>query len=136
MENQFVSYEKAIELKELGFDELCWAWYNMPDEDVRYCFSEQRSPITNSHEEWSAQIWKSKVENIGLPTSSQVFKWFREKYDYYCEIFVDDNKTFGFLISYFVEDGRADKPIQRGYNSYEEAEDACINKLIEVIKEK
>ena len=133
---EFITHTQALELKQLGFDELCWAWYNIPDEDVRYCYSEQRSPITNSHEEWSAQIWGKKAENIGLPTSSQVLKWFREKYDYHCEIFVDDNKTFGFLISYFVEDGRADKPIQRGYNSYEEAEDACINKLIEILKQK
>lgn len=132
---EFITYTQALELKELGFDELCWAWYNIPDEDVRYCYSEQRSPITNSHEEWSAQIWGKKAENIGLPTSSQVLKWFREKYGL---IGIPQYFTGGYYC-FTINDMKDTKESNRlftEYLTYEEAEDACITKLIEVVKQK
>ena len=28
MKNEFIPYEQALALKELGFDELCFGWYN------------------------------------------------------------------------------------------------------------
>ena len=70
MNKEFVTYEHALALKELGFDEPCWAWWHIEDCDTRFCYSEQRSPIINSRE----------TEIIGLPTFSQAFRWFREKY--------------------------------------------------------
>lgn len=132
---EFITYTQALELKELGFDELCWAWYNIPDEDVRYCYSEQRSPITNSHEEWSAQIWGKKAENIGLPTSSQVFKWFREKYNLlgivgYCD---DNSGKFMSVIDNINSDIDYD---MNAKDTYEQAELACIDRLIEIVKNK
>ena len=30
MEEQFVTYEIALKLKELGFDEKCLVWYYLP----------------------------------------------------------------------------------------------------------
>jgi hypothetical protein len=36
------------------------------------------------------------------------------------------------MISSFVEEGVLEKPIQRNYSSYEEAELACLIKLIEI----
>lgn len=132
---EFITYTQALELKQLGFDELCWAWYNIPDEDVRYCYSEQRSPITNSHEEWSAQIWGKKAENIGLPTSSQVFKWFREKYNLlgivgYCD---DNSGKFMSVIDNINSDIDYD---MNAKDTYEQAELACIDRLIEIVKNK
>ena len=70
------------------------------------------------------------------PLYQQVFRWFREKYGLYPEIFVDDNKTFGFLISSFIEEGRLDKPITRQFNTYDEAELGCVKQLIEIIDRK
>ena len=124
MNKEFVDYKTALALKELGFDEPCWAWWHIEDCDTRFCYSEQRSPIINSRE----------TEVVGLPTYSSAFRWFREKYDIHCEFFVDDSKTFGFLISQFVGDERVDKPIQRKYLTYEESEEVCLNKLIEMVK--
>ena len=127
---EFITYTQALELKKLGFDEPCWAWYNMPDEDVRYCFSEQRSPITNSHEEWSAQIWESKVENIGLPTFSQCFKWFREKYELHGYI-----EGMYPWCRYYINT-HDDRWEGHKYDTYEECENALIDKLIEILKQK
>jgi hypothetical protein len=130
---EFITHTQALELKQLGFDELCWAWYNMPDEDVRYCFSEQRSPITNSHEEWSAQIWGNQVENIGLPTFSQCFKWFREKHQLNGELYSQLRPSNKFMYGFKI--GGSDI-IYDGFHTYEEAEDACLDRLIQIAKNK
>ena len=36
MKNEFVPYEQALELKQLGFNEECFAWYNMSQDNL--CF--------------------------------------------------------------------------------------------------
>ena len=108
MEKEFVPYELALRMKELGFDEPCM----------------------------SSRDMNNGKGLIQLPLYQQAFRWFREKYGYYYEIFVDDDKTFGFMISYFIEIGRADKPIQRMYTTYEEAELACLEKLLEIVESK
>ena len=131
---EFITYTQALELKQLGFDEPCWAWYNIPDEDIRYCYSEQRSPITNSQEEWNAQIWGSKVENIGLPTSSQVLKWFREKYNIIG--LIEGGFDMTNIFTYCIWEGFKDKIYDDYYGTYEEAEDVLINLLIDKVKNK
>ena len=132
---EFITYTQALELKQLGFDEPCWAWYNIPDEDIRYCFSEQRSPIVNSQEEWNAQIWGSKVENIGLPTFSQAFKWFREKYNLLGIVGYCDDKTGKFMS--VIDNINSDIDYDmNAKDTYEQAELACIDRLIEIVKNK
>ena len=129
MTKEFIPYQQGLQLKELGFDEPCWAWWHIEDCDIRFCYSDQRSPIINSRE----------TEIVGLPTYSQAFRWFREKCDLYVDLFVDDDKTFGFMISYFLDKDyfyeRVDKPIQRKYTTYEEAEQACLEQLIQIVND-
>lgn len=132
---EFIPYTQALELKELGFNEPCWAWYNISDEDVRCCYSEGRSPITNIQEEWNAKIDNRPIENIGLPTFSQAFRWLREKYNIlgivgYCD---DNSGKFMAVID------KINDPIDYDMNTkntYEEAELACLIKLIEITKNK
>ena len=78
---KFLSPEVAVKLKEKGFNEPCWAWFNIPDQDIRFCYSEERMPMTNSDEDWNAKQKGIEVENIGLPTHQQVVDWFREKHN-------------------------------------------------------
>lgn len=117
MKNEFVTYDQSLALKELGFNEDCFAVYSEHDETRVYNQSDIREGLT-----------------IPSPLYQQAFRWFREKHDIHCEFFVDDSKTFGFLISQFVDDGRIDKPIQRKYLDYEEAEQACLDELIKILK--
>ena len=78
MEKEFIPYEQALKLKELGFDEPCLGYYagdilctGQPqeihlDEDGNYKMSKTESfPI------------------IAAPTYQQAFRWFREKYGLY-----------------------------------------------------
>jgi hypothetical protein len=123
MKKEFIPYEQALELKELSFDKPCLAFYNGKFlESTGYDFDNDTS------------------KDIGLcivaPLYQQAFRWFREKYGLYSEIFVDDNKTFGFYITSFIEEGRLDKPITRQFNTYDEAELGCVKQLIEIIDRK
>ena len=134
---EFITYEQALALKELGFDEPCWAWWHIEDCDTRYCYSDQRSPIQNSRE----------TEIIGLPTFSQAFRWFREKYglmhiinpyDFTAEIDslkerIVDEKYGDFIPHHHIID---DEGEEIKHSSYEEAEHACLDKLIEIVKNK
>jgi len=118
MEKEFIPYQTALELKELGFNQPCFGWW----------FADEEMLIID-------KSTKSTSENIiQAPTFSQAFRWFREKFGYYADLFVDDDKTFGFMISSFVKEGVLEKPIQRNYSSYEETELACLIKLIEIVK--
>jgi hypothetical protein len=118
MNKEFIPYEQALELKELGFGELCLFYYG----------DNQALRIYHQSEIYD--------DLVGAPLYQQAFRWFREKYGLYAEIFVDDNKTFGFYITSFIEEGRLDKPITRQFNTYDEAELGCVKQLIEIIDRK
>ena len=122
MQEHFVNYNQALSLKELGFDEPClggwdkpgdWWWH--PDSDI----------------------------TVDGPLKSQVFKWFREKHGIWVTFEYDDcdcveanvcwyvGKCFTYGIGpLFLTNELND------FKTYEEAESACIDKLIEIIKEK
>ena len=144
MEKEFVSYELSLALKEIG--------YQSPNPIGGYrggaIFYYERSSelFYDGLPMYSSSYHEGQII---APLYQQAFRWFREKHGYYVDLFVDDDKTFGFMISYFVEikivllsvikyrhAGRADKPIQRKYKTYEEAELQCLKKLIEIAKEK
>jgi hypothetical protein len=108
MNKEFIPYEQALELKELGFDEPCLAWHN------------------------SGRFFKDNYNNINskmdfdyccaLPLYQQSFRWFREKYNLFISITHYEN-------GYSIND-------LRRFDTYEEAEFACLKKLIEIVKNK
>lgn len=127
MTKEFIPYQQGLQLKELGFDEPCWAWWHIEDCDTRFCYSDQRSPIINSRE----------TEIVGLPTYSQAFRWFRENYKLHSYIHSD----YSWNISGGIWDLNGHKGSRYDWDSnphttYEEAELDCLNKLIEIIDAK
>jgi len=132
MNKEFIPYEQALELKELGFNEECMAYWtsSLNGYHIEY------KHYINKHWMFTANDNKNRDKMCTAPLYQQAFRWFREKYGLYSEIFVDDNKTFGFYITSFIEEGRLDKPITRQFNTYEEAELGCVKQLIEIIDRK
>jgi hypothetical protein len=110
MNKEFVPYEQALELKELGFDEPCFGYYK--------------------HEEL---LIEGKYKNsdhgfsISAPLYQQAFRWFREKYNahIYPKKFTEN--------TWRVSWGDWESLI---FETYEEAELACLIKLIEIVKNK
>jgi hypothetical protein len=128
MNKEFIPYEQALELKELGFDEPCMAFYEPGNEEVQIVGVEQRYNDPKL----------LRLKDFCAPLYQQAFRWFREKYGLYADLFVDDDQTFGFCVSSFAEEGRCrlDRPIKRQFSTYEESELECIKFLIEIVERK
>ena len=116
MDKEFVSYEIALALKELGFDEECFGYYVITT-----------LLITTDN------VYDSKeIPTIKAPLKQQVYRWFRDKYSSQCDIWqYEDNLSFAFSVK--INFKRMDAEI--GFKTYEEAENACIDKLISILKQ-
>jgi hypothetical protein len=138
MEKEFVPYELALRMKTLGFDEPCFAY------QIKYQKPIIQIKVKNSKLEKQALIYRNTYKGVSpikitLPTFSQAFRWFREKYklvnyiEYYAEwnfeIFRIDDK-----IAEVQDDINVDYTFKGG--TYEEAELACLNKLLEITETK
>lgn len=129
MEEQFISYEEALDLKELGFDELCLARFDGGGFRMLPVYD----PLKNSEikESWFCVT----------PLYQQAFRWFRKTYRLNPEISVGV-KGFSFMFYEFIDSVQAGFSIQNinytriYFETYEEAELACLRKLIEIVKNK
>jgi hypothetical protein len=126
MEKEFVPYTESLELKELGFDEPCFAFYRFGKEFY----------IKGQYKNTEL----APVIGPTVPTFSQAFRFFREKYGLKGEVDIVDTfwSKWSFKIelkgsTYILYSGLTEKIY---FNSYEEAELACLVKLIQIIKEK
>jgi hypothetical protein len=121
MEIEFVPYEQALALKELGFDEPCAAcYYKKFDNEIGY------------HKVY--RDFNFVQLTVSAPTYSQAFRWFREKYDLHYQLipFFSDKESHA--VDYYLALAQHRPPIQ--VKTYEEAELACIEKLIEIVEQK
>jgi hypothetical protein len=72
---------------------------------------------------------------ISAPLKQQVFRWFREKYDLLGYI-DSDTMEYGIEYSYHINIlKRGDTWFNLYIDTYEEAEERCIDKLIEIAKQ-
>jgi len=113
MEKEFVPYELALELKELGMDLGWYNYLNFYDSSTKeFCFV---------------------MKDVPAPLYQQAFRWFREKYKVRFLIESGMSSNWGEFFKVIFPDGE-----QRGmsYTTYEEAELACLQKLIEIVKTK
>ena len=139
MNKELVPYQEALELKELGFDEKGFVkvrWLNsvhyqtkvpfkphitMNGQDIKFEY-----PIPEKHPSPGF-----KALELQVPTFSQAFRWFREKYNLTSWVYNSDVDKFFYTI---LQNGR----IIKAHDSvaiYEEAELACLIKLIEIVKQ-
>jgi len=122
MNKEFIPYEQALELKELGFDEECLGLYNKNGDVLPL------KPYTSENK---------------APLYQQAFRWFREKYCLQHEIIRAGSKHW--LLTIIEIDKVTENSIFNGNryelddeiepNTYEEAELACLKKLIEIVKQ-
>jgi hypothetical protein len=128
---EFVSYELALALKELGFDEPCIAFYlekvltfHTHGIDPHFIFKK------------NSNLWYSS----SAPTYSQAFRFFREKFNLFScvELHLNFPIRYYFIIDEIGNDDfvyhTEDETIF--YDKYEDAEIACLKLLIELVKNK
>jgi hypothetical protein len=131
MEKEFVSYEIALKLKELGFDEPCFTYYHNINGNIRTGIE------VHIHNAWTYAGTK-KLETTLAPLHQQVFRWLRNKYDIdfsimstYSRYNENTSKKYGGVIdnkTVFINVGF--------YETYEKAELAGLQKMIEIIEKK
>ena len=127
MEEQFIAHKHALALKELGFDEPCLAFWDGKNTDAFYF-----NNIRDASGDYVPFQKHDRLKWFGAPLKQQVFRWFREKYGYWSYIKEATKGTCRFNIEKFDE-----KFFNSGlFGSYEDAESACIDKLIEMVKKK
>ena len=132
MNKEFIPYEQALALKELGFDEPCFGYYVIENH-----YSEKKGDFKSvniidgyvGYGSYSAL--SSRTHRMLAPLYQQVFRWFREKHNLDCNVAtyaLNRPKEYHWLISWTNE--------AKGHGlskTYEEAEQACLDKLIEIV---
>ena len=114
MIKEFVPYELAVKLKAIGFNEECFGAYH----------NENYLDLESEEYDYSYAV--------KAPIFSQAFRWFREKYLYHPHFFSKEDGTFVWCIRWYIDGIQKDTPYFSS-NTYEEAELACLDKLIDII---
>ena len=127
MKENFIPFEEAKELKELGFDEPCFAYYEISSllkegYRIRYVEHENSNPL--------------KQSIIGgyclAPLFQQAFSFFREEYDLIGIVQTNGCGDF----DYYITGGSDFEENTSYWTSYEEAQLECLKMLIKLSKEK
>jgi hypothetical protein len=145
MDKEFVPYQQALELKELGFDEPCFGkFYTKPKCKMFGIDEEGRAyPMKNTPKKLYT-IGEDCVLNdsnvIVAPLYQQAFRWLLEKHNLYGIIIPTVTMAWTFKTMTAVT-GMVEVPPYNHVDAYdysrrEEAELACLQKLIELAKNK
>ncbi len=108
MQNEFLPYDRALKLKQLGYDEEGFGTYNVNGEVL---------PLMPYTVESKAILFQ------------QAFRWFREEHGLGHMINGIGYESFLFNIGGLVT-------VFPMFKTYEEAELACLDKLIEIVESK
>jgi hypothetical protein len=133
MEKEFVPYEQAFALKDLGFKEPCLEYYSTPNHPSLKPFI--LLGINPSEPLMSSQMYKIGIWKIKAPLYQQAFSFFREKYELDGWV-VPYLKLNGSKVYSYIIDGADYDEEDCELNTHEEAELECIKKLIEISKNK
>jgi hypothetical protein len=129
MEKEFIPYELALRMKKLGFDYNILGFY-YDKNSLEHCCGDTKVKDLERGE-------------VAAPTFSQAFRFFRKNYRLSVNIHdclddfeaiitqwtLSDNK----IVKEFPQRADISYPNNR-FDSYEEAEQACLEKLIEIVE--
>jgi hypothetical protein len=128
MEKEFIPYKQAVQLKELGFNEPCFARYYFHEPNNIQYFQPNYAKTFND-----ILIYKGEevILYYSAPLYQQAFKWFRDKYGLNSISPTRIYKT-DFYQSRIINWNTWEEIDVIQCSSYEEAELECIKKLIEI----
>ncbi len=141
MKKEFVTYDIALRLKALGFDQPCLAFYQME-------YSEVTPQLVDDSYEYKMTGFmtckNSEIPNhyTAAPTLRQAFEWFRDTHNLFSTINIDQTMEPKFCYSIVkynqYEDGQFDwqtivfnSDLER---SYPLAEVTCLEKLCDIVE--
>lgn len=127
IEQEFIPYEQALALKELGFNEPCLSFYN-----------DKKEIVIASENDFKASFAFDNNNPILSPLYQQAFSWLLKEHSLYAVIIPTITMHWTFKTMTVVE-GMIEVPPYNhveaiDYSTYREAELECIKKLIEICK--
>ena len=129
-EKEFIPYEEALALKELGFDEPCFSIYYSKDKSFSW---HHHKDHTNDE-----PVLDTGEFNISAPLYQQAFRWFRENEGMFIASFKISYEDGPYLWSFEITDEKSrlsdEEYMIDDYKTYEKAELVCLKKLIEIVK--
>ena len=125
MNTEFISYAEAVALKELGFDDECLAIYTSYSTAMQKYYKNPALLVVRQKSQFTQKT------AIKAPLYQQAFRWFREKHDLGHMINGIGHESFIMNIAGLLHIFNA-----FDFETYEEAELACLQKLIEIVKNK
>jgi hypothetical protein len=148
MNKEFVPYEEALALREVGFDEPCIGCYTKLTAEenqgepvdwleVSEALIENGKYSYGKLKNYNTDFYKSEG-TISAPLYQQAFRWFRKK-GIYGDLTSDlsDNLEDRVFVYYIYSETRCyfvDR--SKEYKTYEMAELACLKELIEIVKQR
>ena len=123
MTEHFLNYDQSLVVKELGFNEPCLAYWNIDPYLPKPTFN----LVKPFDHEWC----------VPAPLKQQVFRWFRDKKLADGSVCRHGKADGGYSYRWDIvyEYGvYEERHFKQDYKTYEEAEDACIDKIIKLIK--
>jgi hypothetical protein len=144
IKSKFLPLKQSKAMSDMGFDEECLAYHENQDGTLVVFYS--NLPLSEEQEK-RPNLYKSEIRNSALPqwataapTVTDALDWFFDRFRLYGEIFMDDDLTFGFLVSRpaFVHnvEGRLDYNPKRGFRTRYEARMACLDEMVSIVKER
>ena len=134
----YVSLEVAKLLKEAGFDWECSCYYSVNT------LHEPNNGFIHIYKQYKALFYdhnRTKMPVYSAPTLDVAQRWVREVKDIDIYIFPTTNNKRGCVYEWGIKTfGRAlwveGQPYTNQYETYEEAQEAGINKALEIILQK
>jgi hypothetical protein len=125
MTKDFIPYEQALELKQLGFDEPCFGCYE-PNGALDYIENHilKDFPYLAKNSEWQ--------DLVAAPTFSHAFRWFKQNHKLKFHIREDIWNAWCY-VHILMQDEYENVG---AYSTYEESELECLKKLIQIVKQK
>jgi hypothetical protein len=149
MKSEFVPYELALRLKELGFDEPCFAMWTQGWSEFEWGSSMLPRIFSSKFRLNDTQSCEAYINNpdaafgIAAPTYGQAFKFFRDNCKLYPSINIYNDKWSCIIKSTVSNEtevsGYIVDTINNGhptFKTYEEVEIACLEKLIVIVESK
>ena len=149
---EFIPYELSLKLKQVGFQEECMGYYTCSLTSVKHETDGYSGPFgwkkgevsfdksffinNNKNFDYSNENWLY----CGAPLYQQVFRWFRENHKLGVQATRDGGEWHFNIVDYSNEQESSPQRnlihVNLSSEDYEEAELACLEKLIEIVESK
>jgi hypothetical protein len=134
MSKEFLPYNRALKLKQLGFDEPCFGYhYTLNGKDWKFADNHEYFEIDD-------QLVIGANFTLLAPLFQQAFRWFREKHNLISIITTTPSFDTMYASKYKSHTYYQFQPfkwVDGKYlinDTYEEAELACLDKLIAILE--